>query len=80
VIIEPCFIGDNVVIKNSIIGPHASIGSNSTINHGVINNSIIQTNTKLNNIVISNSMIGEGAEVKGKALDLSVSDYTTITF
>ena len=79
VIIEPCFIGDNVDIKNSIVGPHVSIGANSSVNNGVINNSIIQASTKLSNTVISNSMIGEGAEVKGKALDLSMSDYTTLS-
>lgn len=78
-IIEPCFIGDNVVIKNSIVGPHVSIGANSSVNNGVINNSIIQPSTKLSNTIISNSMIGEGAEVKGKALDLSMSDYTTLS-
>lgn len=79
VIIEPCFIGDNVVIKNSIVGPHVSIGANSSVNDGVVKNSIIQANTKISNTVVSNSMIGEGAEVKGKALDLSMSDYTTLS-
>lgn len=78
-IIEPCYIGDNVIIKNSIVGPHVSIGANSSVNDGVIKNSIIQANTKLSNTVISNSMIGEGAEVKGKSLDLSMSDYTTLS-
>jgi glucose-1-phosphate thymidylyltransferase len=79
IIIEPCYIGDNVVIKNTILGPHVSIGSGSTVNNSIIKNCIIQTNTKLNNAVISNSMIGEGAEVKGKALDLSISDYSTLS-
>lgn len=79
-IIEPCYIGDNVVIKNSIVGPHVSIGSGSSVNNAVVKNSIIQSNTKLSNTVIANSMIGEGAEVKGKSLDLSISDYTTITY
>ena len=79
VIIEPCYIGNNVVIKNSIVGPHASIGENSSVNDSVIKNSIIQANTKLNHAIISNSMIGEGAEVKGKSLDLSISDYSTLS-
>jgi glucose-1-phosphate thymidylyltransferase len=78
-IIEPCFIGDNVVIKNSIVGPHVSIGANSSVLDGVVKNSIIQANTKINHALISNSMIGEGAEVKGKSLDLSMSDYTTLS-
>jgi glucose-1-phosphate thymidylyltransferase len=78
-IIEPCFIGDNVVIKNSIIGPHASIGAGCNMTDVILKNSVVQANTKLNCINVHNSMIGEGAEVKGKALDISMSDYTTIS-
>lgn len=79
-IIEPCFFGDHVTIKNSIVGPHVSLGAGSIVKDSVLNNSIIQGSTKLSHTIISNSMIGEGAEVKGKALDLSMSDYTTLTF
>jgi glucose-1-phosphate thymidylyltransferase len=80
IIIEPCFIGDNVTIIDSIVGPHVSIGANSKVNDAILKNSIIQSNTKLSHTVITNSMIGEGAEVRGKSLDLSMSDYTTLTF
>ncbi len=78
IIIEPCYIGDNVEITNSIIGPHASIGSNSKINNSIIKNSVLQNDTKISDCNIQNSMLGLGAEVKGKALDLSISDYTQI--
>ncbi|MES2566295.1 MAG: sugar phosphate nucleotidyltransferase [Bacteroidota bacterium] len=78
-IIEPCFIGNNVVIRNSIVGPHVSIGENSSVMDAVLKNCIIQANTKINHALIANSMIGEGAEVKGKSLDLSMSDYTTLS-
>lgn len=77
-IIEPCFIGDNVVIRNSIVGPHASIGAGCELEDVILKNSIIQASTKLCCATVSNSMIGEGAVVKGKALDISMSDYTTI--
>lgn len=79
IIIEPCFIGDNVTIKNSIVGPHASIGAECKLSDVIVKNSIVQSHTKLYNTVISNSMIGEGAEVKGKTLDISMSDYTTLS-
>lgn len=79
IVIEPCFIGDNVSIKNSIVGPHASIGADCKLSDVIVKNSIVQSNTKLYNTVISNSMIGEGAEVKGKTLDISMSDYTTLS-
>lgn len=77
-IIEPCFIGNNVILENSIIGPHVSIGANSKIVNSIIKNSIIQNDTKINTANIANSMLGNGAEVNGKALNLSISDYTQI--
>jgi glucose-1-phosphate thymidylyltransferase len=78
IIIEPCFIGDNVTLSHSVIGPHTSIGANASIENSLVKNSIIQSSSKITNANISNSMMGEGAEVKGKALDLSISDYTQI--
>ncbi len=78
VIIEPCFIGSNVELNNAIIGPHASIGSGSVISGAIVSNAIVQQNCRIKDIVISNSMLGIGAEVSGKGLDLSISDYTQI--
>jgi len=78
VIIPPCFIGENVIIENSIIGPHVSIGANSMIIKANIVNSNIQTNTHIENAIIHNSMIGSFARYKGLARDLSIGDYSTI--
>lgn len=78
VIIPPCFIGDNVVLKNTIIGPHVSVGNNSTIQSCVIENSIIQNESKIENAVITNSMIGNKVEYTGTKKDLSIGDYTQI--
>ena len=77
-IIEPCFIGDNVTLINSIVGPHVSIGEGTVVTNAIIRNCIIQSNTKINNTIVDNSMIGVGAEINGKSLDVSLSDYTTL--
>ena len=76
VIIEPCFIGENVVLKNTIIGPHVSVGNNTTIENSVIENSIIQNETFICNGNFKNSMIGNKVNFQGKAQDLSIGDYT----
>lgn len=76
IIVEPCFIGDNVVIKNSVIGPHVSIGNNTTIENSVIDNTIIQNETTINKGIITNSMIGNKVSFEGNAQDLSIGDYT----
>ncbi|CAN5360992.1 sugar phosphate nucleotidyltransferase [soil metagenome] len=77
-IISPCYIGENVVLKNSKIGPHVSIGDNTVIESSVIKNSIIQTNTKICNSIFENSMVGSFAEIDGANGDLSIGDYSVI--
>lgn len=77
-IIEPCFIGENAELSNSIIGPYVSVGANSKIKNSIIQNSIIQKEAKITNANITNSILGINAEVTGKAIDLSISDYTQI--
>jgi glucose-1-phosphate thymidylyltransferase len=77
VIIEPCYIGENVVIENSVVGPHVSLGSNSIVKNSIISNSIIQTQVQIRNKNIVNSMIGNFAVLDGRAEDLSIGDYTT---
>lgn len=78
IIIQPCFIGENVELKNAVVGPHVSIGNNSIVSNSVIKNSIVQTNAKISHAVIENSMFGNFAVYSGKALDLSVGDYNVI--
>jgi glucose-1-phosphate thymidylyltransferase len=78
IIIEPCYIGEGVKISNSVIGPHVSIGKNSTVNECIIKNSILQKHTEILNANIENSMIGNHAKYNGIARDISMSDYSTI--
>lgn len=78
IIIEPCFIGDGVRIENSIVGPHASIGENTTINSSIISNSILQNNCTISNMNITNSMIGTSVSLSNPPLVLSIGDFSTI--
>ncbi|MGZ4049124.1 MAG: nucleotidyltransferase, partial [Bacteroidia bacterium] len=77
-IIDPCFIGENVQLINSTVGPHVSIGEGSVIENSIVTNCIIQTNSKIKNAELSNSMIGNFSEFSGKSNDASIGDYSTI--
>jgi glucose-1-phosphate thymidylyltransferase len=79
VVIQPSFIGEGVVIENSVVGPHVSIGENSKISDSRIKNSIIQKETRVSKAVLENSMLGNFANFEGSALDLSVGDFNSIT-
>lgn len=78
VIIPPCFIGENVTLENTIIGPHVSIGKNGKISNSILKNSILQNNVSVENALITDSMIGNNASYKGKMNDISLGDYSTI--
>lgn len=78
VVIEPCFIGEDVSITNSIVGPNVSIEAGAVISGSVVKNSILRGHTRVQDCVMDNSMIGERASVKGTALDVSISDDSTL--
>ena len=75
IIHEPCFIGKGAVIKNSVIGPYVSVGSNTSIDESVIKNSVIQNDTKISGTVLVDSMIGNLVKYKGVPKDVSIGDY-----
>jgi glucose-1-phosphate thymidylyltransferase len=78
VIIPPCFIGPNVKIERSIIGPHVSLGANTSISNSNIVDSLIQGDTTIEHSNIKGSMIGAKVAVYGDAQDLSIGDFCTI--
>ncbi|RLD64712.1 MAG: nucleotidyltransferase [Bacteroidetes bacterium] len=77
-IIEPCFIGDDVVLENSIIGPHVSVETKTIIKNSVITNSMIGSNSIIEGGYIDNSMIGNSVIYKKAAADLSLGDFSTL--
>jgi glucose-1-phosphate thymidylyltransferase len=77
VVIPPCFIGKDVSIVNSIVGPNVSIEAGASVSDSVVRNSILRGNTRVQDCVLDNSMIGQRATVTGTALDVSMSDDST---
>ena len=72
------FIADGATVRNSVVGPFVSVGKGSTVDHSIVSSTIIQENAKLKEANVKNSMVGNYAEVKGKASDLSLGDYNVI--
>ena len=77
-IIEPCFIGNNVTLKNTTVGPFVSLGENSVVENSIIKNSLIQSNVKINNAKLDNAMIGHNAKYDGNFTSISIGDYTEL--
>lgn len=79
-IIPPCFIGENVSISNSKVGPYVSIGNGTKIQNSNIEGSLIQEKTIINHGNLSNSMIGNSAQYFGVSREISLGDYSVLDF
>jgi len=77
-IIPPCYIGENVVLKNCTIGPNVSLGNNSKVENSTISNSLIQTNATIKNAKLDNAMIGNHASFDGNFTSISIGDYSVL--
>ena len=77
-IIEPCFIGENVVLKNSTVGPNVSIGNNTVLENVTIKDSLIQTNSVIKNATLEEAMIGNHVKYNGEFTKISIGDYTVV--
>ncbi len=77
-IIEPCFIGENVVLKNTTVGPFVSIGADTVIEDSTVKNSIIQCHTSIKNANLDNAMIGNHVKYDGNFETISIGDYSVL--
>ncbi|MCB0704007.1 MAG: NTP transferase domain-containing protein [Saprospiraceae bacterium] len=80
IIIHPVTIGVNCDIKNSIIGPHVTIGSHAKISSAIIKNSIIGNYAGLKEVVLEGSVIGNDTSITGLGQRLNIGDNTEIDF
>jgi glucose-1-phosphate thymidylyltransferase len=77
-IIEPCYIGENVTLKNSTIGPNTSLGDGCVVENSTISNSLIQTNSTIKNAILDNAMIGNHVIFDGNFTSISIGDYSVL--
>jgi glucose-1-phosphate thymidylyltransferase len=77
-VIPPCYIGENVVLTNTTIGPNVSLGSGSQVSDSTIKNSLIQTNARIKNAQLDNAMLGNHVTYNGNFASVSLGDYSTL--
>jgi glucose-1-phosphate thymidylyltransferase len=78
-IIAPCYIGEGVKITNSTVGPYVALGSGTQVENCTIENSIVQTQSRLTNAHIKNAMIGNHVEFDGNFTTISLGDYSKLS-
>lgn len=80
IIIRPSHIGKGAIIRNSVIGPHASIGVGSVIEGSIVKESIVCTGVEVTGASLERSVIATGARVKGRGRTLTLEPNTKFNF
>jgi glucose-1-phosphate thymidylyltransferase len=75
-IVEPCFIGDGVVIENSIIGPNVSLGKGVKVRNAIVRNSILRDGASVQSAILENSILGSNSMHHDVPDELNLGDYS----
>lgn len=74
-IIKPVFIGNNVDIQESTVGPYACIEDNAIIKKSSLVNSIVGSESKILNSDLANSVIGNRCSIERGKGNVNLGDF-----
>jgi glucose-1-phosphate thymidylyltransferase len=81
-IIAPSFVHETAEIKNSVIGPFASIGADCKIVNARVEDSILEAGCEIEAAALSRSLVGRQAKVRGRGdgqvLRLNTGDNSSV--
>ncbi|MFZ4435335.1 MAG: sugar phosphate nucleotidyltransferase [Flavobacterium psychrophilum] len=77
-IIAPCFIGEDVQIINSTVGPNVSLGKGCHVSNSTMTNSLVQNHSHIKNAKLNEAMIGSHATFNGEFASISIGDYSVL--
>jgi glucose-1-phosphate thymidylyltransferase len=77
-IVDPVYVEDKVVMRNSTIGPNVSIGSGTSIEDSEVSHAIVGSNTKISGSRLKNSLIGDDVVLNGFKGEATIGDHSEI--
>ena len=80
VVIPPVFISPQASVKNSVIGPDATIAAGAHVEDSVIRNSIISEDAVVKSALLEESIIGSNATVRGGYKRINIGDSSELEF
>jgi glucose-1-phosphate thymidylyltransferase len=78
-IIPPVYIHPSATLRQSVVGPHVSIGANCIIENAVVQDSILEDGAQVRGLVLGQSLVGRNAQIEGRPHSLNVGDQSQIT-
>jgi len=78
VIVPPVVIAPTASVRNSVIGPFASVGAGVTINNSIVTDSIVDDGAQIETVMLRGSIVGQNAYVRGDFMRVNVGDSSDI--
>lgn len=73
-IIQPVYIGKDVLVRGSVVGPNVSVADGASVVDSIVRDSLIGPGATVTQEHLSFSVIGEGVAVAGRPKQLVVDD------
>jgi len=82
VVVEPCYLGDGVVVRNSRIGPYVSIENGTTVEDSTVSDSLIGAFSDIRRAIFADSMVGNHVKIDmgDRHPSLDLGDYSKIGY
>ncbi|MEQ8820860.1 MAG: sugar phosphate nucleotidyltransferase [Sumerlaeia bacterium] len=79
VIVPPVFIAKGCAIKDSVVGPYAVLGENTSVKGSILRDTIVGAEAQLKNVFLDNSLIGDKAQVEGHPQSINIGDSSAVS-
>ncbi len=80
VFIPPLFISPAATVKNSVVGPYATIAEGATVENSIIRNSIVSEGATVSDAMLQDSIVGSNALVRGTYKRINIGDSSELEF
>ncbi len=78
VIVPPVVVDPTATVRNSVIGPYASVGAGVTITNSIVTDSIVDDGAQIETMLLRDSIVGRQALVRGDFMRMNVGDTSDI--
>ncbi|MGZ8413869.1 MAG: sugar phosphate nucleotidyltransferase, partial [Gemmatirosa sp.] len=77
-IVDPVYIEDGAIIRDSTVGPNVSIGAGTTVEGSTLRDTIIGTHSRVTGARLTNSIIGDSVKLEGLSGSVTVGDHSEV--
>ncbi|MBI3111273.1 MAG: NTP transferase domain-containing protein [Ignavibacteriales bacterium] len=80
VVLPPVFISPKATVKNSVIGPFATVAEEAVVENAIVRNTIVSEGASVRDALLEDSIVGSNARVKGSYKRINIGDSSELEF